>query len=221
MLKQLAALLVLALGLPLAACAQDQAPAAPAPVWVEGVHYTRLDQPLFSPYKGKVEVVEFFMHSCGHCYTFEPLVQAWKKNLPENVVFTYSPAPWGAVRELHARAYYTALALGVTDTMHPVMFDALIKQRKALNTEDDLAELFADNGVDEEAFHKAFNSFGVTGQLRQADARIRGAKVSGTPALVVAGQYKIGAKEAGGHENMLRIASYLVDKELAAMAAAE
>ena len=155
------------------------------------------------------------MHTCPHCYTFDPLVREWKKTLPENVVFTYSPAPWGAVRELHARAFYTAKALDMFDTMHQAMFDALVKERKQLNTEDDLADFFVAHGADEDQFRKVFNGFGVTGQLRQADARIRGAQVSGTPALVVAGKYRIGAREAGSHQNMLKIADYLIAKETA------
>jgi thiol:disulfide interchange protein DsbA len=49
-----------------------------------------------------------------------------------------------------------------------------------------LRDLFEDNGVDPAQFDKAFDSFGVDSQVRQADARARSAKISGTPSLMVA-----------------------------------
>ena len=62
----------------------------------------------------------------------------------------------------------------------------------------------------------AFDSFGVDSQVRQADAGARSAKVSGTPSLMVAGKYLIETRAAGSQTNMLEIARFLIDKELAA-----
>jgi thiol:disulfide interchange protein DsbA len=89
-------------------------------------------------------------------------------------------------------------------------------QRKRLVSRLELRDLFEDNGVDPEQFDKAFDSFGVDSQVRQADARARSARISGTPSIMVAGKYLIETRAAGSQTNMLDIASYLVEKELAA-----
>jgi len=164
----------------------------------------------------KIEVTEFFWYGCGHCYNFEPQLSQWKKTLGDDVVVKGSPAMWNALMEVHAKAFYAAEALGVLDTMHMPLFQALNVDRKRLASEDELADLFAANGVSREEFSKAFNSFGVASQTRQANARARAAKITGTPELMVAGKYRISTRKAGGQPNMLKIAKYLIEKERAA-----
>ena len=121
--------------------------------------------------------------------------------------------------QVHAKAFYTAEALGVLDKVHMPLFQAINVDRKRLADADDLGALFAANGVDREAFEKMFNSFGVGSQVRQADARARAARIAGTPELMVAGKYRISTRKAGGQANMLKIASYLIEKERAARSA--
>ena len=51
--------------------------------------------------------------------------------------------------------------------------------------------------------------------MNQAEARARSAKISGTPSVMVNGKYLIEARKAGSQANMLKIAEYLVELELA------
>jgi len=120
---------------------------------------------------------------------------------------------------VHARAFYTAKALGVLETMHPAIFDAMHKGRQRLATESALRELFVANGVDEVAFERAFNSFGVNSQVQQAEARARAARISGTPSMMVAGKFLIETRKSGSQANMLSIVDALVAEELAAQTA--
>ena len=184
--------------------------------WVEGQHYQTLTPPVAVGRGSDVVVTEFFWYGCGHCYTFEPMLTAWGKQLPEDAVVQPSPAVWNDPMRIHAKAYYIAEVLGVKETLHPVIFDAMHVQRKRLVSRLELRDLFEDNGVDPAQFDKAFDSFGVDSQVRQADARARSAKISGTPSLMVAGKYLIETRAAGSQTNMLEIARYLIDKELAA-----
>jgi len=184
--------------------------------YVEGTNYDLITPAVRTADPGKIEVTEFFWYGCGHCYTFEPMIEQWKKSLPDDVDFQGSPAIWNAKMELHARAFYTAELLGVLDTMHPVLFQAMNVDRKPLSSEGKVAELFAANGVDAEDFNKAFNSFGVTSQVRQANSRARAAKITGTPALMVNGKYHVSTRKAGSQANMLKVAEYLIQKERAA-----
>lgn len=193
----------------LAACADGT---VEKPKYEAGVHYIVLDAPVRTADPKKIEVTEVFWYGCSHCFAFEPMAAKWKKTLPEDVNFLMSPAMWNGPMELHARAFYTAKALQVFDSMHMHLFNAMNIERKRLTDEDQIAELFVANGVAEADFRKAFNSFGVTGQVRQADARARSYRITGTPELVVNGTYRISAKEAGGQQQMLDVASFLVDK---------
>lgn len=184
--------------------------------WVEGEHYQALNPPVAVGRGDDVIVTEFFWYGCGHCYTFEPMLTAWGKQLPEGAVVKPSPAVWNEPMRMHAKAYFIAEVLDVKVTMHPVIFDAMHVQRKRLTSRLELRDLFEDNGVDPEKFDKAFDSFGVDSQVRQADARARSARISGTPSLMVAGKYLIETRAAGSQTNMLDIARFLVEKELAA-----
>jgi len=184
--------------------------------WVEGQHYQVITPPVAVGNSADVVVTEFFWYGCGHCYTFEPMLTAWGKQLPEGAVVQPSPAVWNDPMRMHAKAFYIAEVLRVKAVMHPVIFDAMHVQRKRLVSRLELRDLFEDNGVDPDQFDKAFDSFGVDSQVRQADSRARSAKVSGTPTLMVAGKYLIETRGAGNQTNMLEIARHLVEKELAA-----
>jgi thiol:disulfide interchange protein DsbA len=184
--------------------------------WVEGQHYQVITPPVAVGASDDVVVTEFFWYGCGHCYTFEPMLTAWGKQLPDGAVMKPSPAVWNEPMRMHAKAFYIAEVLGVKAVMHPVIFDAMHVQRKRLVSRLELRDLFEDNGIDPAKFDKAFDSFGVDSQVRQADARARSAKVSGTPTLMVAGKYLIETRGAGGQTNMLEIAQHLVERELAA-----
>ena len=184
--------------------------------YAEGKDYELITPAVRTADPDKIEVAEFFWYGCGHCYTFEPVLNQWKKTLPEDVDFQGSPAIWNAKMEIHARAFYTAKLLGVLDTLHPVIFQAMNVDRKRLSSEEEIRQLFTANGVAAEDFDKAFNSFGVSSQVRQANSRARAAKITGTPALMVNGKYHISTRQAGSQAGMLKVADYLIAKERAA-----
>lgn len=211
MIKRLLLSLSLLVVTPLIAVAEEAAQS-----YVEGTHYDLITPAVRTADPDKIEVAEFFWYGCGHCYTFEPMIEQWKKSLPDDVDFQGSPAIWNAQMELHARAFYAAQVLGVLDTMHLVLFQAMNVDRKRLSSEAELAALFTANGVSAEDFGKAFNSFGVSSQVRQANARARAAKITGTPALMVNGKYHISTRKAGSQANMLKVAEFLIEKERAA-----
>ncbi|MDG1944440.1 MAG: thiol:disulfide interchange protein DsbA/DsbL [Halioglobus sp.] len=181
-----------------------------------GTHYALISPPVRTLDSDTIEVAEFFWYGCSHCYSFEPVIRQWEKTMPEGVSFRGIPAVWRANMQLHARAYFTAEVLGVLDTMNPVIFQAMNVDRKPLASEGDIAKLFVANGVSEEDFSKTFGSFGVTSQVNQAISTGKGAKLTGTPALMVDGKYLITGRMAGGQADMLKVADFLVEKERAA-----
>lgn len=218
MIKKLfLALTLLAFGLTCVAAEQAAMPHAPKE-YVEGTEYDLISPPVRSVDPNTIEVAEFFWYGCGHCYSFEPIIEPWEKKLPADVTFRGIPAVWNEKMELHAKAYYTAEALGVLDKMHKVIFQAMNVDRKPLASQKEIAALFVANGVAEEDFNKAFTSFGVSSQVRQAVATAKAAQITGTPALMVNGKYQISGRKAGTQADMLKVADYLIEKERAAKA---
>lgn len=193
----------------------DAKPASSASAhYVAGTHYEVLPQPVPTADPSKIEVAEVFWYGCGHCYDFEPLFESWAENLPADVAVVRSPAMWDqqGIMERHARIYYTAKALGVFDEVHMATFEAMNLHRNQLQTEEAIAKLFEEKGVSREDFDKTFNSFGVTSAVKQAESRLRGYRTQGTPEVVINGTYRVSSRLAGGHQDMLNVSSFLIEK---------
>jgi len=190
-------------------------PALAQETYQEGVHYDLITPNIQTGISDRVVVTEFFSYGCGHCFNFEPMLAAWEKRQPENIVVQRSPIAWNAGARLLAKVYYTAVVLDAMDPMHDAVFRAIHLQRKRLATPEAFRAVFVDNGIDGGEFDKAFDSFGVNSMVRQADARMRGARINGTPSLMVNGKYRIDTRKAGSQANMLKIAEFLAEKELA------
>jgi len=190
-------------------------PALAQETYQEGVHYDLITPNIQTGISDRVVVTEFFSYGCGHCFNFEPMLAAWEKRQPENIVVQRSPIAWNAGARLLAKVYYTSVVLDAMDPMHDAIFRAIHLQRKRLATPEAFRAVFVDNGIDAGEFDKAFDSFGVNSMVRQADARMRGARINGTPSLMVNGKYRIDTRKAGSQANMLKIAEFLAEKELA------
>ena len=181
--------------------------------WQEGRHYVELTNPVPTGSDDKIEVAEIFWYGCPHCYTFKPLIEEWEDNAAEDVHFELIPAALGRSWEPHARAYYTVEALDKLDETHDALFDALARDRRQLETAEALADYLSEYGVDKDEFIKTFNSFGVNAKMQQSQAKIRGARITGTPTMLVNGKYTVSASMTGSHENMIKVVDYLVEKE--------
>lgn len=187
-------------------------PALAAEPFEEGTHYVRLADPVPVRQPSRIEVAEVFSYACGHCFNFEPLLQQWKGEAADDVYFIQLHVKWDRTTENLARALYTAQALNAMDTVHPALFKAIHVDRKRLQNQEQIGELFVAQGVDQEAFNKTFNSFGITSQVKQGESKIQGARITGTPSLIVNGQYVINPSAQVDHETMLDVADYLIGK---------
>jgi len=166
----------------------------------------------------KIEVIEFFWYGCPHCYSFEPMLEKWVKNLPKNVEFIRQPTIFDELWGKHAKAYFTAEALGVVDKIHADFFDAVqdaLQQKKKdrLETEEQLLKFFVAHGVDEKQFHDAYNSFLVDAKMRQAPAMAKRYGITGVPTVIINGKFKVDARLAGSQEKMLEVMNRLIQQE--------
>jgi protein dithiol oxidoreductase (disulfide-forming) len=177
--------------------------------WKATVNYDPIvpSQPTSVP-AGKVEVLEVFWYACPHCYALEPYIAAWRKTKPDYVEFVRVPVMWGPIHRAHAQLYYTLKQLGRNDLDQKV-FDALHNQINPLvgNTPDETLQRqlqFAkDNGIDLEAFRKAYNSFAVNADLQRAEEITQRYHVEGVPLVIINGKYQTDVGKAGSHENLI------------------
>ncbi len=163
----------------------------------------------------KVEVMEFFWYGCPHCFRLEPHITEWLKTKPDNVHFIRQPVVFGPRWAPHARAFFTADALGVVDKVHQALFIAVQDERRPLNTEDEVAKFFVEHGVDEKLFRETFSSFVVDSKMRKAKSISARYGVTGVPAVIVNGKYKTNESIAKGFPNMIKVINDLVRKESA------
>lgn len=192
---------------------------AAAPLrYQENVSYQKIIPAQPTSSTGKVEVVEVFWYGCPHCHRFQPYVENWLLSEPENVSFVRLPAILNERWAIHARAYYTAEALGVLERIHPLLFDAMHTKRLSLNSQASLADFFAEQGVDKDEFDKVFNSFAVNNKVSRARELTRRYGIDGTPAVVVNGKYRTSPSMTGSFETLIDVIGFLVERETATVA---
>lgn len=182
-------------------------------VKAESPGYEVLSTPQPTQNPDKVEVIEFFWYGCPHCYHLEPYINKWLKTKPDNVDFIRQPAIFNSLWEKHAKAYFTAEALGVVDKVHADFFDAIQNKKQKLESEDQLLKFFSEHGVSEVDFRNAYNSFPVDYKVRQAKTMAARYGVNGVPALIINGKYLTSGSLAKTQQNMIDVMNRLIEKE--------
>jgi protein dithiol oxidoreductase (disulfide-forming) len=179
-----------------------------------GVDYQRLSptQPTSSP-PDQVEVAEVFWYGCPHCFHFDPMLEAWRAKKPDYVNFIRIPALWNPLLQLHARAFYTAEALGKGAEMHSEFFKEIHERGNGLETEQKLQEFFGRFGVDAATFKTAFDSFAVHAKLQRADELNRRYRIGGVPTLIINGKYTTEGGQTASYEDLLELATVLAASE--------
>lgn len=179
-----------------------------------GADYNLTVQSIPSDSNGKLEVIELFWYGCPHCYQMEPAMNAWVKKLPADVVFKRIPGvprpDWAPM----AKAYYAMESLGVLEKLHAPLFDAIHKQR-AFRPDDEKAFvdwLVKQSGLDRKKVEEAYNSFSTNTKIMRAIQVFRASGATGVPTLIVDGKYITSSSMAGGNDQALRVADFLIAK---------
>jgi thiol:disulfide interchange protein DsbA len=192
-----------------------------APQWlraqggpVEGQHFVRLNTPapINLPSDKKVEVVEFFWYGCPHCNNFEPLLEAWLKRLPPDVLFRRVHVGFGPQHQIHQKLHYALEELGVLPTMHRKVFAAMHapSNRRQLISDGDIAAFGKENGLDGDKLVATMKSFGVNTKASRARQLSEAYKIDGVPALGVQGRFYTSGSLAGSLERMVAVADFLI-----------
>ncbi len=187
--------------------------------WQAGKEYFLIDPAQPTASGDKIEVLEIFSYGCPHCAEFQPYAEKIKASLPANAQWSYMPAEFQPSWSIFARAFYTALALGIVDKSHQPLFNAIYVDHKISQKPagiEDLANFYTGYGVKAADFVDTAKSFAVETKLKRAQAMIKAYGVEGTPTIIVNGKYRLSNGTAGSYENLLAIIKFLVAKESSA-----
>lgn len=179
-----------------------------APEYQDELHYQTIipEQP---GGEGKqVQVTEFFWYGCGHCYEFEPHLEKWLEQKPEDVEFARVPAVFNRPHVImHAKTYYALNFIGAKPEIHAKIFHAMHVEKKPLRTEEEMEGFLQANGIDLDKYRKAMKSFDVDQKFRKAAVMAENFDIRGVPALAVDGKYKIGGLQG---ETMIGVMKHLI-----------
>ncbi len=150
--------------------------------------YVTLDPAQPSDTTGKIEVLEFFAYTCSHCNAIEPMVEAWAKTLPKNVVFKPVPVAFNASMADLQKLYYSLESMNRLD-LHSEVFKAIHNDHQRIFDAKAIIDWVVGKGVDRKAFEDVFNSFGIKSKIMRADELAKAYNVEGTPTIAIGGKY--------------------------------
>ena len=199
--------------------------------WVEGQHYFVVEpaQPTRAP-KGKVEVVEVFSYACPACFQFYPTIDKLKAALPAAAQLRYVAASWHPEEDWKnfQRGFFTAESMGLVERTHDAVFDAIWKSgtlaimdpverrpKAQMPTIVDIAAFYAQaTGTSQADFLATAHSFAVDAAMRGADEQIKAYQADQTPTLIINGKYRLTPTSAGNPDDFVKLAYWLVSREL-------
>ncbi len=183
---------------------------AHAAQYIEGQHYKVLE----TEASKRPVVTEFFSFYCPHCHSFEPIIQQLKENLPEGVKLQKNHVSFmgGSMGKSMSKAYATMIALKVEDQMVPVMFNRIHNMRSAPRSDDELRQIFLDEGISASKYDSAFNGFAVDSMVRRFDKQFKDSGLTGVPAVVVNNRYLVQAQDIKTLDEYFALVNYLLEK---------
>ena len=161
----------------------------------------------------RIEVVEVFAYSCNHCFNFETYLDQFEKSKADYIDFKKMPVVFNDAYKTHARIYYTAESLGNLDVMHRKIFKAMHLDRKSLTDENEIYQLFAEQGISKQQFLSRFRSFTVESKVNRAQRLTSKSKIRSTPTMVINGKYTANGPAVKTFEDMLAVAKELAERE--------
>ena len=161
-----------------------------------------------------IVVTEYFSYGCIHCRNFDPLIEAWVKQLPDGVRFERAPVSFGRPDwSLLARAYVALEQLNALPQNHERMFGAVHDARRTFDSPEAIATFLDGRGVSQSDVLARFTSSRSTRRLNRIEQELTTLDIRSIPQLVVDGRYVINMDV--GRKPSLAVVDALVAKLLA------
>lgn len=176
----------------------------------EGDHYKVLDLPK----SGNPVVTEFFSFFCPHCYGFEPIIKQLKTTLPDNAKLQKNHVSFmgGPMGNSMSKAYATSVVLNIEDKMMPVLFKRIHDLQKPPRNDEELRQIFLDEGVSAEDFDGAYNSFAVNSMVNRANKAFQDSGLTGVPAVIVNNKYLVKTGKLKSNNEYFELVNFLLKK---------
>ena len=158
----------------------------------------------------RIEVAYFFYYGCQWCFKFEPVIGEWLKQKPVDVSFRRIPALRNTRWITLTRAYYAFDALGLLPKLHAKAFNAFHRDDVNLQSESELFEWVARQGVDRKRFEEVFRSDAVTTRMMDSRALTDAFQIESTPSVAVDGRYLTNSGMTGGVGQLMVVVDELV-----------
>jgi protein dithiol oxidoreductase (disulfide-forming) len=175
----------------------------------EGVHYTVIND---GPATNKPEITEFFSFYCPHCYSFsKAVVPKILAEMPDGVQFNQAHVDFiGQEMGVEmSRAFAVAHQLNIDEKIDDALFEAIHDKRQRFTNRDDIRALFVANGIESKEFDAVADSFMVKAKMAKMKRDTQNAKLTGVPALVVNGKYRVETGAIKSYDELINIAFYL------------
>lgn len=158
----------------------------------------------------RIEVAYFFYYGCQWCFKFEPVIGDWLKQKPVDVSFRRIPALRNTRWITLTRAYYAFDALGLLPKLHAKAFNAFHRDDVNLQSESELFDWVARQGVDRKRFEEVFRSDVVTTRMMDSRALTDAFQIESTPSVAVDGRYLTNSGMTGGVGQLMTVVDELV-----------
>ena len=178
--------------------------------------YKVLENPHPTANPDKIEMLEFFAYTCGHCYNFETgYLSKWTP--PDDVEFIKIPLAFGSGLQYMIRGYYTADAMGIGPEFQKAIFRAFKKERKRFNSVESVADFATQFGVSKKDFLGTYNSFAVEVKVNTGEQLAKEYGIHGVPTVIINGKYQTSGAIANGFKDAMEKIDMLIKKERALM----
>lgn len=185
--------------------------AAEAGRWpVQGRHYTRLAPRPAKSSAQTVEVLEFFTYGCRPCRELEPTVARWQAGLPPTMIFRRMPVAFWDDFAILQDLYFAIEVFGLVRELHPRVFDALQRERRRLEDEEQIGDFVASHGMDRSRFLAVLNSDEVASKSLEARRLAESLQVSRTPTFIVGREWVTDIARAGSAAKAVEVLDFLV-----------
>ena len=178
---------------------------------VEGEDYTMLDTPLTNQKRDTIEVIEYFSYRCIHCKNFEPFLDDWLVEIPENVNFARQHVVFSTSDELFARTHLALQQSPNYSSLHNRLFSAVHDRQKQFTDLEDITSYLEDYDLDPNEFNRSFTSTRTDRRLTNNRSRQTRSQLTATPSILISGKYLISMKN--GQPRALEVASELIERE--------
>jgi thiol:disulfide interchange protein DsbA len=107
------------------------------------------------------------------------------------------------------------------DTIHGAIFNAIHNSKPnkydIIQSKEGLRMFFAKHGVKKRKFNRVYKSFWIYKQVNTAVDITSDYDLTGVPAIIVNGKYKLPGEKFSGYKDMMKVVDYLAAKEYETM----